>query len=109
MGERKEGDKGTKGIKKRKKGVPDENMLRNCLHVQKLHKVHLLYTSLKGSKDRGRAITQAVSRWLPTAATRVRSRSGHMGFMVGKVALRQVFLRVLQFPLPIFFQPNSPS
>jgi hypothetical protein len=27
----------------------------------------------------GRAIAQAVSRWLPTAAARVRPRSGHVG------------------------------
>jgi hypothetical protein len=39
----------------------------------------------------GRAITQAVSRWLPTTAVRVRTRSGHVGFVVDKVALGQVF------------------
>jgi hypothetical protein len=38
---------------------------------------------------KGRAI--AVSRWLPTAGARVRARSGHVGFVVGKVALGQVF------------------
>jgi hypothetical protein len=35
----------------------------------------------------GRAIAQAVSLWLPTAAARVRDRSGHVGFVVDKVAL----------------------
>jgi hypothetical protein len=35
----------------------------------------------------GRAITQAVSRWLPTAAAPVRNGAEHMGFMVDKVAL----------------------
>jgi hypothetical protein len=39
----------------------------------------------------GSAIAQAVSRWLPTAATRVRAQSGHVGFVVDKVALGQVF------------------
>jgi hypothetical protein len=39
----------------------------------------------------GRAIAQAVSRWLPTAAARVG------------------FLRVLRFPLPIFIPPISPQ
>jgi hypothetical protein len=34
----------------------------------------------------GRAIAQAVSRWLPTAAARVRS---HVGFVVDKLALGQ--------------------
>jgi hypothetical protein len=38
-----------------------------------------------------RAIAQAVSRWLPTAVARVRARSGHVGFVVDKVALSQVF------------------
>jgi hypothetical protein len=33
----------------------------------------------------GRAIAQAVSRWLPTAG------SSHVGFVVDKVALGQVF------------------
>jgi hypothetical protein len=38
--------------------------------------------------DAGRAIAQAVIRWLPTAAARV--RPGHAGFVVDKVALGQV-------------------
>jgi hypothetical protein len=46
----------------------------------------------------GRAIVQAVSRWLPTAAVRFRARSGHVGFV----------LRVLRFPLPFIIPPNSP-
>jgi hypothetical protein len=51
----------------------------------------------------GRAIAEAVSRWLPTAAARVQSRvwsSGICGAGAG-------FLRVLRFPLP-FIPPNSP-
>jgi hypothetical protein len=39
----------------------------------------------------GRAIAQAVSRWLPTAAARVRALSGHVGFVVDKAALGKVF------------------
>jgi hypothetical protein len=34
----------------------------------------------------GRAIAQEVSRWLLTAAAQVRARSGHVGFVVEKVA-----------------------
>jgi hypothetical protein len=57
---------------------------------------------------RGRAIAQAVSRWLSTAAARVRARgSGHVEFVVDKVALGQV--RVLRFPLPIFVPPIAPQ
>jgi hypothetical protein len=39
----------------------------------------------------GRAIAEAVSRWLPAAATRVRARVWQMGFVVDKVASWQVF------------------
>jgi hypothetical protein len=38
-------------------------------------------------REIGRAVAQAVSRWLPTAAARVSALSGHMGFVVNKVAL----------------------
>jgi hypothetical protein len=52
----------------------------------------------------GRAIAQAVSRWLPTAVARVRS-SG----ICGESGAGTGFLRVLRFPLKIFIPPNSPS
>jgi hypothetical protein len=45
----------------------------------------------------GRAIGQA-SRWLPTAAARVRARSGHVGLVVDKVALGQVCSEYFGFP-----------
>jgi hypothetical protein len=35
----------------------------------------------------GRAIAQAVSRWIPTAAARIRDRAEHVGFVVDKAAL----------------------
>jgi hypothetical protein len=54
----------------------------------------------------GRAIAQAVSRWFPTAAARVRARvwlcDGPSGTGAG-------FLRVLRFPLPIFIPPIVPQ
>jgi hypothetical protein len=53
----------------------------------------------------GRAIAQAVSRWLPTAAARVWS-SGICGGQSGAGA---VFLRVPRFPLPIFIPPIAPQ
>jgi hypothetical protein len=34
--------------------------------------------------------------------------SVHVGFVVGKVALGQVYIRVLRFSLPITFHNNSP-
>jgi hypothetical protein len=39
----------------------------------------------------GHALAQAVSRWLPAAATRVRARSGHVGFVVDEVILGLIF------------------
>jgi hypothetical protein len=41
---------------------------------------------------------QAVSRWLPTTAAWVRARSGHVGFVVDKVALGQDFSENFSFP-----------
>jgi hypothetical protein len=54
-----------------------------------------------------RAVAQAVSRWLPTAATRVRIRAA-CGVCGGQSGTGADFLRVLRFPLPII-QPISPS
>jgi hypothetical protein len=45
-----------------------------------------------------RAIAQAVSRWLPTAAVRVRDRIWQVGFVVENVALEQVFSEYFGFP-----------
>jgi hypothetical protein len=57
----------------------------------------------------GRAIAEAVSRWLPTAAARVRARVWSSGICGGLSGAGAGFLRVLWFPLPIFIPPNSPS
>jgi hypothetical protein len=43
------------------------------------------------------AMAQAVSSWPLTAEDRIRSRVIHVGFMVNKVTLGHVFLRVLRF------------
>jgi hypothetical protein len=55
----------------------------------------------------GRALAQAVSRWLPTAAARVRVRAA-CGVCGGQSGTGAGFFRVLQFPLPII-PPISPS
>jgi hypothetical protein len=56
----------------------------------------------------GRAVAQAVSLWLPTAAARVRvwAACGVCGGQSGNVA---GFLRVLRFPLPVIIPPTFPS
>jgi hypothetical protein len=55
------------------------------------------FPSLYGDK-KGRAVAQVVSRWLPTSAVRVRVRAEHVGFMVDKVALGQVFSEYFGLP-----------
>jgi hypothetical protein len=55
----------------------------------------------------GRAVAEAVSRWLPTAAARVRVRAA-CGVCGGQSSIGSGFLRVLRFPLPII-SPLSPS
>jgi hypothetical protein len=54
----------------------------------------------------GRAVTQAVSRWLPTAAARVRVRAA-CGFCGGQSSTGQVFSRVLRFPLQLLISPTA--
>jgi hypothetical protein len=51
--------------------------------------------------DCGRAIVQAVSRWLPTEAARVRARVWSSGICGGQSGGGPGFLRVLRIPLPI--------
>jgi hypothetical protein len=57
----------------------------------------------------GRAIAQAVNRWLPTAAAQVQTRVWSSGVCGGQSGAGAGFLGVFQFPLPIFIPPNSPS
>jgi hypothetical protein len=57
----------------------------------------------------GRAIAQAASRWLPTAAVRVRALVWSCGSCGGQSGAGARFLRVLRFPLPIFIPPISPQ
>jgi hypothetical protein len=47
---------------------------------------------------KGCAIVQVVSRWLPTTAARVCAWSGHVEFVVDKVAWGQVFSEYFNFP-----------
>jgi hypothetical protein len=56
----------------------------------------------------GRAIAQAASRWLPTAAARVRSQVRSCGISGGQSGTEAGFLRVLRFPLPILILPTAP-
>jgi hypothetical protein len=67
------------------------------------------YRRLGGPQSKntlGRAIAQAVSRWLPTAAARVRARVWSSGICGGQSGAGAGFLRVLRFTLPIFIPPK---
>jgi hypothetical protein len=55
----------------------------------------------------GPGVAQAVSRWLPIAAARVRVPTA-CGVCGGQSGTGAGFLRILPFPLPII-PPNSPS
>jgi hypothetical protein len=55
---------------------------------------------------KGRAIAQAVSRWLSTAAARVRTRVWSNGICRGQSGSGAGFLRVLRFSLPSFIPPK---
>jgi hypothetical protein len=50
---------------------------------------------------RGSVIAQAVSRWLPIAAARVRSKVKLCGISGGQSGSGAGFLRLLRFPLPV--------
>jgi hypothetical protein len=81
---------------------------RNCSLLQSVKTctgAHLLF-HLTGT--RGRAIAQAVSRWLPTAAARVRAWVWSCG-ICGQSGAGAGFLRVLRFTLPIFIPPIAPQ
>jgi hypothetical protein len=54
-------------------------------------------------------IAQAVSRRLPTTAARVRARVRSCGICGRQSGTRAGFLRVLQFPPPIFIPPIAPQ
>jgi hypothetical protein len=56
----------------------------------------------------GRAIAQAVSRRLPTAAARVRSQVMSCGVCGGQSGTGAGFLRIPRFPLPILIPPTTP-
>jgi hypothetical protein len=49
-------------------------------------------------QEEGHAIAQVVSHWLPTTVAQVRIRAEHVGFVVDKAALEQVFSEYFSFP-----------
>jgi hypothetical protein len=86
--------------------------MRNALFI--IGNITVNYSSIKFSQllyllsAKGRAIAQAVSRWLPTAAARVRAQIWSCGICGGQSGAGAGFLRVLRF-LPIFIPPTGPQ
>jgi hypothetical protein len=89
-------------------------LIRLCYYTLIIKKVKILnpaldINNLKLALHLGRAIAKAVSRWLPTAVVRVRFRVWSSGICGGQSGAGAGFLRVLQFPLPIFIPPVAPQ
>jgi hypothetical protein len=82
----------------------NNNSTNSCLYTCKLISSEANY---KVRHSIGRAVVQAVSRWLPTAAARVRVRATCV-VCGGQSGTRAGFLRVLRLLLPII-QQISPS
>jgi hypothetical protein len=87
----------------------EENVRISGRHVTGSRGLSLDVTELFNSLEHGRATAQAVSRWLPTAAARVRALVSSSGIYGGQSGSGAGFLRVLRFPLPIFIPPTSSS
>jgi hypothetical protein len=68
-----------------------------------------LQNNIAPKAEVGRAIAQAVSRWLPTKATRVRARVWSREILSWQSGGVEGFLRVLLFPLPILNPPIAPQ
>jgi hypothetical protein len=79
-------------------GMPELTRLEKIFKVKfRTRGIHLKVASMKVF---GRAIAEAVSRWLPTAAAWVRTRVWSSGICGGQNGVGAGFLRVLRFPLP---------
>jgi hypothetical protein len=80
------------GLESRENGRRDQSRWpRGTLYPQKTKILMLRY---------GRAIAQAVNRWFPTAAARVRARVRSCGICGGQSGTGAGFLRVPRFLLP---------
>jgi hypothetical protein len=75
------------------------------LHTREFYEELSCHFDFDLDQIRGRAIAHAVSRWFPTAMTRVQATVCSCGICGGQSGTGAGFLRVLRFPLPIFSPP----
>jgi hypothetical protein len=68
----------------------------------------LLFFDVVVTHERGRNITQPVSRWLPTPAARVRAQVRSCEIFGSQNGNEAGFLRVLRFPQPILIPLSDP-
>jgi hypothetical protein len=75
-----------------------------------LLQLRTLYQNIRSSNvlNKGRALAQAVSFLLLTAAGRFRAQVKSCGVCSGQSSTGAGFLRVLRFPLPVLIPPNAP-
>jgi hypothetical protein len=98
------------GLLKPKKEIFKNGDLANQVSLPKIMSCTTInHTGLYVTQRYGRAIAQVVSRWLPTAAARVRARVWSSGICGGQNGAGAGFLRVLRFPLPIIIPPIAPQ
>jgi hypothetical protein len=99
----------------RGEGREDENDAeeKNTVKViMKRRKIMKMTFNRKGKEEMvndGRAIAQAVSHLLPTAAARVQTRVWSSGICGGQSGTKAGLLRVLLFPQPILIPPTAPQ
>jgi hypothetical protein len=113
-----EGPKGDlEAVGKRKIRYPCQESNPNFSVVQPLAQSlhHLSYPccpqrpleTLSVRSEFGRAIAQAVSRRLPTAAVRIRAQVRSCGICGGQIGTGAGFLQALRSPLPILIPPTA--
>jgi hypothetical protein len=76
--------------------------------VSEIHIIHFFYLGFCVSSGQGRVIAEASSRRLLTAAVRIQTKIKSCSIYGGQNFNGTSFLRVLQFPLPIFILANVP-
>jgi hypothetical protein len=76
-------------------------------YLTTLYQLQIIYRRMKPT-DSGRAIAQADSRRLPTAAARVRFQIRSCGICGVQSGTEEGFILVLRFPLPILIPQNAP-